>query len=152
MRIGTVLSTTGDRALLATRARGFCSDCTERRSCSLAGEGGQEPEQRLSAVNPAGARTGDMVEFELPAGAEVRISILLWLVPIAGLMAGAVAARGFLGGDGWTLAGAMVGLLAGLAPAALSERRHAGRPQAVIVRVVADCEKEAEKQGSFRPA
>jgi positive regulator of sigma E activity len=69
----------------------------------------------VTVRNPVGARPGDAVELGLPGNAALHLSLLVWVVPFAGLLAGAL--MGSVAGDGGTLLGALAG--AGLAFAAL---------------------------------
>jgi positive regulator of sigma E activity len=80
--------------------------------------------QVVTVRNPVGARPGDSVELALPGNAALRLSLLVWVVPFAGMLIGAAA--GSAAGDGGTLLGALGG--AGLAFAGLhrADRRLAG--------------------------
>jgi positive regulator of sigma E activity len=78
------------------------------------------------------------VEFDLAGHAELRISLLLWVVPLIGLIAGAIAGANLhgaisLGRDAATLVGAVLGSALAFGPVVLLDRRSRGSPELVPV-------------------
>ena len=70
--------------------------------------------EEVTARNPVHAGPGDHVEFDLGGHTELKISLLVWVVPLIGLMAGAIAGASLhhlvsLGRDVATLIGFVVG-------------------------------------------
>ena len=94
-------------------------------------------------MNSVRAAVGDLVEFDLPGHSELKLSLLVWGLPMVGLLAGAVAGAstdGLLGisRDACGLFGALGGFVLFLLPAWLYDRKHAGSEvlTPVTVRVV----------------
>lgn len=113
-RYGIVLDTDGWRARVSAAPRGLCGDCTEQGACALhIGGPGGNPEI-VTADNRFGARPGDTVELELAGRMELKLSLLVWVVPLIGIVGGAVAGT-LLGGrlgvdeDLAVLAGSVLG-------------------------------------------
>ncbi len=127
-------------ALLETERKSACQSCAARKGCgtgALAKVVGRRF-NRVRALNPIGARVGDCVVVGIAEEALVRGSLVLYLVPLLGMLGGAMAAEALLDGEGWTILGA----IAGMAGAFLWARRHArrvafdARYQPVILRPV----------------
>ena len=92
-RTGTILKTSGNHALVATTLRGVCDGCTDRSKCSVDDpftSASEELLENITALNPLNAQPGDHVEFDLPGHTELSLSVLIWIVPLLGLIAGAV--------------------------------------------------------------
>jgi len=53
---------------------------------------GRDGARTVEGANEAGARPGDRVRVEIPDGALLKVSALLYGVPLAGFLAGALAA------------------------------------------------------------
>jgi sigma-E factor negative regulatory protein RseC len=93
----------------------------------------------VTADNSFGARPGDTVELELAGRMELRLSLLIWVVPLVGLVAGAVA--GMLIGGRLAVdedLGVLAGAVAGFALAFLFLRpidRKAARDVRLVPRV-----------------
>jgi len=97
---------------------------------------------KVQALNPPAAAVGDTVTVGLHEGALLAVSALMYLLPLALLLAGALAAeflarRIEVSGEPLTIAGGIAGLLAGFMLARLASRRveHDARFQPVILRV-----------------
>jgi len=104
---GLVKETRGERCLVEIRARGACLHCANRRVCGI----GSAQSVTLEALNQAGARIGQRVLVEINPAFTLTAAAVVFIVPIAGLVAG------YLVGD-WLFNGSWpVGLvtLAGLA-------------------------------------
>lgn len=71
-------------------------------------------EREVAAINTVGAKPGDRVMVTTETGSYLKITFLLYIVPVLALLAG-VAAGGWLAGrTGWdqSLCGALFGLAA----------------------------------------
>jgi len=132
--IGIVLAAENGRADVSTSRSGACSGCSEADACGLLEA--VPCTQIVTVRNPVGARPGDTVELGLPGNAALHLSLLVWVTPFVGMVAGAVA--GSPAGDGGSFLGALAG--AGLAVAVLhrGDRHLAASPRLTpfIARIV----------------
>lgn len=80
-----VLKCEGDWANVEVTRRVMCDGCSESGSCISSLESGKKA---LAVVrNPLGARAGDLVELSINEGVILRGTAILYLVPIAFLLA-----------------------------------------------------------------
>jgi sigma-E factor negative regulatory protein RseC len=112
-RIGIVVETTGLSAEVSMDARASCDSCSDHGSCGM-GDGAPTRNQLITAQNAIGAKAGDTVEIDLPPRGELKLSFLVWVVPLIGLIGGAVGgalihASVSLSQDIGTLLGATLG-------------------------------------------
>lgn len=142
-RFGIILETREGRALVSTARRGVCAECSEKASCSFENALGKTEAEQVEVFNPVNAGIGQFVEFDLPGRTELKLSVLIWAVPVAGLIAGAVLGHGFhevfsAEPDPATFIGAVAGLFASLAPVIVYDRRSRRDPRLVpsIIRTV----------------
>jgi len=141
-RFGTVIEIRGDRALVAASLRGICADCADRSACSMDSSDGADGTGRtdeIEVLNPINARPGHTVEFDLPGHTELKVSLLIWAVPVVGLIAGAAAGATLLAGLGLsadlaTLIGAAAGIGLGFAIVVACDRK-AARTRALVPRI-----------------
>ncbi len=142
-RFGIIIKTSDGRAVVRTSRRGVCESCSERETCTFETALGKDVPEEVEVLNPINASTGDAVEFDLPGHSELKVSLLIWAVPLAGLILGGAA--GALAGDALgvdpnltTLAGVAVGLAAGMLPVILMDRAAASDPKYTprVIRVV----------------
>jgi len=77
-------------AWVKTSRTGACDTCAAKDSCRVLG-GGKEVE--VEAINVAGAWPGDEVLIGFKSGSLIKLSLLVYMVPILSLMIGAVAGR-----------------------------------------------------------
>lgn len=119
---GQVVEVQGDYAWVETEPATTCGSCSARKGCGTSALAALFGRRRapVRALNRAGARAGEQVVIGLSESSLVRGSMAVYLVPLAALLAGAVAGR-YLGtallighGDLASIAGAATGLLAGL--------------------------------------
>ena len=61
-----------------------CKHCSEKDSCSVA-----ERNMLIEVKNSLNAKEGDMVEISVPEGTFVKLSLMVYIFPVAALMAGA---------------------------------------------------------------
>lgn len=142
-RLGTVLSTSGSTAQVSTSRKGLCEHCTEQGACSAQiGQSGGRADI-VTVKNAVGAQVGDTVEIELPGHTEMKLSFWVWLVPLAGLLLGAIAGAAALAPLGLAEdPAAFLGAIAGFLASYLLLRRlelqaqRGERFQAAAVKVV----------------
>jgi sigma-E factor negative regulatory protein RseC len=137
-RVGTVLEVRGEHALIEAARRGVCEGCADQQSCAVDALGSSDHIESVLAHNPVAAGPGDVVEFDLAGHAELRISLLVWVVPLAGLIAGAIVGANLhgaisLGRDVGTLAGAVLGVALAFGAVVAVDRRSRGSPDLVPV-------------------
>ena len=136
-------------ALISTSRRGICAECAERSSCSFESALGKDVPEEVFANNPVGASPGDHVEFELPGRTELKLSFLIWAVPVIGLMTGAILGHRLLSifslsNNAATLIGAVIGLIFAVLPVVAYDRRIAKNQKLIpsITRITrTPCEK-----------
>ena len=83
---GTVVAAAPGRARVRTERSGACDGCAARGACSHLG-GGREAE--VWALDPVGVAEGDRVVIAVPESTVVRASVVVYLVPVLALVAGA---------------------------------------------------------------
>ncbi|MBU3915527.1 SoxR reducing system RseC family protein [bacterium] len=113
-RIGLVLNTTDKYATVSTSRGGVCAECSEKSSCSSQDTEEKGIPELVNAINPIQAKPGDYVEFDLSGHTELKVSLIVWVVPLIGLILGAFAGSFFfdnLSRDSGTLLGAFLGFI-----------------------------------------
>ena len=142
-RKGFITQVKGNIAVVASTKRGICAECADKGSCGLEDGHNSDLPEEVNALNPIGAKAGDWVEFDLPGHAELRLSFIIWVVPLIGLIAGAGLAESLLGstglsGDALAAIGGVVGCALSFIPVVAYDRRMAkGKGvQPVITKVV----------------
>lgn len=120
-----VVDCDGAAALVETEPQTACGACSARSGCGtslLASVFGRKP-ARLRVANRLGARPGDQVIIGISERGLVRVSLLLYALPLMGLLLGAVGGErlvqrwGLGGGEALSIIGGLFGLAAGLAAA-----------------------------------
>ncbi len=150
--IGTVLETRAGRARVEVSPGGMCSQCELASSCLPASDGGRI----IEVADPIGVAPGLRVRIELTGGKIVAASFLAYVVPLAGLVAGALI--GFYAAapastELWGGIGAAAGLTAGfLVSRTLGQRlANRGRLTPIITGVIAQengaKDKEKDRHG-----
>ena len=84
---GIVIRTDTKTAWIKTTKTGACESCSAKSSCHTLG-GGKEME--VQAINEAGARIGDQVVIGFETASLMKVSFLLYIFPVLGLIAGAI--------------------------------------------------------------
>jgi sigma-E factor negative regulatory protein RseC len=126
-RVGIIIETRDQEAVVSTHKRGICAECADHASCSLEAAMGKDVPEDVVARNPIGARVGDYVEFDLPGATELKLSALIWGLPVIGMVAGALIVPGhishhFSDPDTASFIGAVIGLAAASVPAVIYDR------------------------------
>lgn len=89
---GIVVAVAGDGADVRVTAGAACESC--KGDCCRVDKDGLVVE---GALNTPGARVGDEVEVEVAEGADVRAGLIVYILPVAGLLIGYLAGN-LLGG------------------------------------------------------
>ena len=127
-------------AVVETERRSACGQCAAGGGCGTAliarFFGGRTT--RVRALNRAGAAAGDAVVIGLDGSVLVRAALVLYMAPLAGLLAGAMlaGAAGGTAAEPAGILGGVLGLVGGLAWARRYGLRRGGRCQAVVLRRV----------------
>lgn len=134
--VATVRAVDGPRVLVEVERQSACGGCASGASCgtSALGKWLARGTSQLQVQTRVPVRAGEAVVIGLEEAALLRASLLLYLLPVLALIAGALggAALGGAGaaGDVLAVAGGGLGLAAGLL---LSRARAAARPGAGVV-------------------
>ncbi len=84
---GVVVSVDGGMVRIKSRRTEACDHCAAKDGCRVMG-GGKDME--FNVENTLGANVGDQVQVTVSDAAFLRVIFLVYLVPIMGLMVGAV--------------------------------------------------------------
>lgn len=117
-----------------------CNNCESSQFCHALSDCSK---LKTTVRNQAGAKPGDLVTIQMNTQKVFKAAVILYLVPIAGMLAGAIAGNGFSSGLGIeqtfaTIIFAFAGLGFGfLVPVAFSRRISANkRLTPVITRII----------------
>lgn len=124
-----VIRIEGEHAFVEVCDAAACGQCSSRHACmSLEAPAGP----RLHRLhNGIGARVGDTVVLVVPQGALLKAALLSYLWPALLTIAGA-ASGATMGGDAASVAGAGLGLMAGMASLRLAGSRLAGKREPLL--------------------
>lgn len=108
---GTVVETDGDYAIVNADEAG-CGRCHEKGGCGGANVGRMfcTAPKRWRVLNPRGAIVGEKVRIAVGEGAVSSSALLIYVLPLAFLIAGAVLGTA-LAADSGGIVGAVSGLL-----------------------------------------
>lgn len=128
-RVGTVLERKGNLAEVITNRRGICDGCSDKSNCSFDAALGEGREEIVTVVNPVNADRGELVEFDLSGHTELKVSLIVWTVPLLGIVFGAMAGAAWhqmfrLSMDMGTLLGAVFGISIAFLIVFTFERRY----------------------------
>ena len=133
-----VVSVDAHRARVACEERAACGACGTSGRCALRWFAAGRPASVEIPVSAGGSeplRPGDAVVLSIADGELFRAAALVYLVPLAGLLAGALGARGLAGaGEGVALGAGLLGAALGWLVARGLARRD---PPRFSVRIVA---------------
>ena len=113
---GLVTQVEGDIAWVNTANKLSCSSCKVESTCGngilekyLAGK------VFVSKIrNELDAKVGDYVEIVIPVDSITLASLVVYAVPLTGLLAGALLGQFLLASEGWTILASISGLITGL--------------------------------------
>lgn len=106
---GLVKEVKGERAILRVQGGEGCSRCSSGGVCYAMGD----REMQVDVANRLNARVGDVVEFSSPSAWALRMSVLVYGVPILLLLLGAFGGSLWAEPRGWdpSLASLLGGIL-----------------------------------------
>ncbi|MDD5250547.1 MAG: SoxR reducing system RseC family protein [Rhodocyclaceae bacterium] len=108
---GVVTGVVGDFAEVEVAALpSACGKCGDKGGCGKP----QAGPRRYAVRNAVGARVGDRVLLSVPHGAVLKAAMLSYLMPLVFVIGGAAVAAAWLGDGLPAVAGAVLGLAAGL--------------------------------------
>lgn len=87
---GTITGVSGDRAVVSVVRAGACGRCSESGGC-----GSVASCQPYVLQNPTSAAVGEVVQVSLPDGGTLKAVVLAYLVPLFGILSGAVIGKLF---------------------------------------------------------
>jgi sigma-E factor negative regulatory protein RseC len=139
---GTVVSQDGDWAIVEPDKTSSCGSCSVRSGCgtaSLSRFFGQRSHS-FQAQNPINAKPGDRVVMGLDESLLIKGSVLVYLLPIAGMIAAAILMSAWAGLNGlnqelWSFIGLILGLLLGGFLARYWSRRGGNQLNPKIIRL-----------------
>jgi len=83
---GIVKEVRGEKALVITDRQEMCAGCVAKSFCQMFGGG---KEMLSEAINPIGAKAGDIVKIGIPTGTVTKASLIVYMIPAIGLVGGA---------------------------------------------------------------
>lgn len=87
---GIVTEIRANMALVRTTRSAACKSCSAHGSCNAVGE-----DMSVEAMNPAGARVGDRVLISIKTTSFLKVTLLLYALPVAALIAGAALGHNY---------------------------------------------------------
>jgi sigma-E factor negative regulatory protein RseC len=133
--LGVVIKKKGRNAIVRTQRATACDGCSEKSTCHSFG-GSREME--VEALNPVNAVVGDTVTIEFGTGRMLKLSLLLYIFPLAALLAGAII--GDLAGSALNLNKSVFSAVTGFAAFFVS------------LTVLLALEKKAKSLDSYKPS
>lgn len=128
---GTVAEVTLGGVWVHTQRQSGCQSCSSKEGCGVNVLSGvlNRRQHRVWAATDLPLAVGDQVQLVLPARALVQASLLMYLMPLMGLILGAVVAQQFFSSAGASMIGALLGLVLPLGwlylmPVTLARRGH----------------------------
>jgi sigma-E factor negative regulatory protein RseC len=94
---GIVEKTENGFAWVKAQRKSACGTCASKSNCGLIDGGSQ---MLVKTTNTIGAKKGDSVEFHVAAGLNLKFTFIIYIIPVLGLLTGALSAAplaGFLG-------------------------------------------------------
>jgi len=117
---GIVKEVLGKKALVLTDRQEMCAECVAKDFCQMFGGG---KEMLSETINPIGAKAGDMVKIGIPTGTVTKASLIVYMIPAMGFVAG--ASIGYFIGKSYSLdlnLSTLVGSIIGLGLSMISAR------------------------------
>lgn len=90
---GTVQEVSGGKALVRIRKSSACAHCGSRGACQVF----SDREMCVEAANDPQAKVGDFVEIRVPERALLKLSFLVYFLPVLALVIGAMAGGSWAG-------------------------------------------------------
>lgn len=108
---GVVVAVTEDGVWIETQRQSGCQSCSSRGGCGVGimQKALNRRQHKVRVQTDLPVQVGDHVRLLLPAAALVQASVLMYLMPLLGLIIGAVVGQSLFASDGGAIGGAMVG-------------------------------------------
>lgn len=88
---GVIEEVSGQNALVRIGKSSACATCESRGDCEVA----SGKSMVVEVANDLGGGEGDQVELSVPSGTFLKLSLLVYILPVVALMAGAFAGGAF---------------------------------------------------------
>jgi len=136
---GRVVAVERDAVWVETVRRTGCGRCDEPGGCGNASARLAERRGHVKARNRArhALAVGDYVRVGVPANAVLQGAALMYMLPLAYLLAGALLGEALQPGDSGALAGAAAGIAASFVTLRLLARHGAGPSEPVVLARIA---------------
>jgi len=82
---GVVLEASKRKALVRIQESSACASCGSRDSCNISSDNNTT----IEVTNDLQAKIGDRIQISLPESSLLKLSLLVYLLPVAALVAGA---------------------------------------------------------------
>lgn len=141
---GIVIAVAADGVWIQTQRQSGCQSCSSRGGCGagILQKALIRRQHKVRVQTDLPVQVGDHVRVLLPATALVQASVLMYLLPLLGLIAGAVAGQALFASDTGSIGGAVVGFTAVLLLIARQQKglsrsgRYAPRIERVLFKSV----------------
>ena len=136
---GSVISGDGDFVVVSVERQSACGSCSAKAGCGTSLLADWFPRRRLTLrlPNTVGAKPGEAVVLGLVEARFQTASLLLYALPLAGLLLGAIAGESLVGVVGGPpelggVGGGLLGLIAALRFVKQRSRRTAGTAETEV--------------------
>jgi sigma-E factor negative regulatory protein RseC len=111
---GVVIAVAAGGVWVETQRQSGCQSCSSRGGCGVGimQKALNRRQHSVRVQTDLPVQVGDHVRLVLPAAALVQASILMYFLPLLGLIIGAVVGQGLLATDGGAISGAVIGFSA----------------------------------------
>lgn len=89
---GIITRTEGETAWVKVRRSSMCEVCNNKVICNTLSDGNT---MEAEVYNPLNGRIGDRVEFMISTSSLLKITSLLYIIPVVFLLAGSILGYGF---------------------------------------------------------
>ncbi|MBF0554865.1 MAG: SoxR reducing system RseC family protein [Nitrospirae bacterium] len=96
--VGVVSRIDGVNATVVVEKRQACEGCKESQSCLITSDGNEKQTVEIIALNIAGAKVGQQVRVTAKSYTYVKGTLLVYGLPAAALLIGAIAGKYLLAG------------------------------------------------------
>ncbi|MFC1891749.1 SoxR reducing system RseC family protein [Thermodesulfobacteriota bacterium] len=83
---GIIEKLMGEKAMVRINQRSACAGCGSREGCEISGN-----DAHIEVINDIHAGIGDQVELSVPEGTVLKLSLLIYFIPVIALIIGAFA-------------------------------------------------------------
>lgn len=110
---GVVVAVLSDGVWIETQRQSGCQSCSSRGGCGVGimQKALNRRQHKVRVQTDLPVQVGDHVRLLLPAAALVQASVLMYLLPLLGLIAGAVAGQILFSSDGASIGSAALGFI-----------------------------------------